>query len=94
LLSYSKVIFGESQYCPHIFAAFPPNLRNKLPYLAGQPFPFNSIWFAEIYVKGCIRKLFLVRAMVKVVRNTGEGVEFIIAIMVWQILITNARALS
>ena len=27
-------------------------------FLAVQPFPYNSIWFAGIYVRGCIPKLF------------------------------------
>ena len=48
----------------------------------GQPFPYNSVWFAGIYVRGCIPKLFLVRVIMKVVKNTVEGVRCIFVTMV------------
>ena len=56
-------------------------------FLAVQSFPYNSLWFVEIYVRGCIRKLFLVRATMKVVRNTVEDVKFIITTMVCSVLV-------
>jgi len=34
------------------------------------------LWFAGIYGRGCILKLFLVRAIMTVVRNIVEGVKF------------------
>src|SRR5438128_12225256 len=37
-----------------------------------------SVWFAEIYVRHYIPKFFLVRAIMKGVRNTVEDVGFII----------------
>ena len=49
--------------------------------LAVQPFPYTSPWFVEIYVTGSIPKLYLVRAIMKVVENTVEGVKFIITTM-------------
>jgi len=51
--------------------------------LAIQPFPYNSLWFAGIYVRGSIPKSFLVRVIMKVARNTVEGVKFIITTMVF-----------
>jgi len=51
-------------------------------FLAVQPFSYNSTWFVEIFVRGSIPKSFLVRVIMKVVRNTLEGVKFIIAMMV------------
>jgi len=54
---------------------------------SGPTFPYNSPWFAGIYVRGCIRKLFLVRAIMKVVRNIVEGVKFITAMMVCAVLV-------
>jgi hypothetical protein len=42
-------------------------------FLAVQPFSYNSIWLVEIYVRDS-SKLFLVRAIMKVVRNTVEDV--------------------
>jgi hypothetical protein len=51
-------------------------------FLAVQPFSYSSIWFVEIFVRGSIPKSFLVRVLMKVVRNTVEGVKFIIAMMV------------
>jgi len=47
-------------------------------FLAFQPFPYNSLWLAEIYVRGYIPKLFLVKAIMKAVRNTVDDVTFII----------------
>jgi hypothetical protein len=41
-----------------------------------QPFPYNSLWFAGIYVRICTPKLFLVRVVMRVVRNTVEDVRF------------------
>jgi hypothetical protein len=38
-------------------------------------------------VRGCIRKLFLVIVIMKVVRNTVEDVRFIIATMVCFVLV-------
>ena len=34
------------------------------------------LWFAGIYVRGCIRQSFFLRAIMKVLRNTVEGVRF------------------
>jgi hypothetical protein len=45
-------------------------------FLAIQPFSYNSLWFAGIYVRGSIPKLFLVRVITKAARNTAEGVKF------------------
>ncbi|MGB6673869.1 MAG: hypothetical protein WBE34_15670, partial [Candidatus Nitrosopolaris sp.] len=56
-------------------------------FLGVQRFPYNSIWFAGIYARGCIRKLFLVRVIMKVVRNIVEGVRFIIATMLCTVLV-------
>jgi hypothetical protein len=50
-------------------------------FLEVQPFSYNSIWFGGTYVSSCIPKLFLVRVIMKVVRNTVEGVKFIITTM-------------
>jgi hypothetical protein len=47
-----------------------------LIFLAVQPFAYNSVWLAGIYVRGCIPKSFLVKAIMKVVRNTVEDVKF------------------
>jgi len=58
-----------------------------LIFLTVQPFQYNSIWFAGIYVRGCIPKLFLVRAIMKVVENTVEGVRFIIAKMACSVFV-------
>jgi len=44
----------------------------EAPYL-------STVWLVRIYVRGCIPKLYLVKAIMKVVRNTVEGVRFIIA---------------
>jgi len=38
-------------------------------------------------VKGCIPKLFLVRAIMKVVRNTVEGVKFTFPMMACSVLV-------
>jgi hypothetical protein len=56
-------------------------------FLAVQPFSYNSIWFAGIYAKDCIPKLFLVRAVMKVVRNTVEGVKFTFTTVVCSVLV-------
>jgi hypothetical protein len=56
-------------------------------FLAVRPFAYNSIWFVEIFVRGSIPKLFLVRAIMKVVRNTVEGVRFIITTMVGSVVV-------
>ena len=53
----------------------------------GQPFPYNSVWFAGIYVRGCIPKLLLVRAIMKVVENTVEDVRFTIVTTVCSVLV-------
>gem|GEM_PF-1459513 len=37
MLRYSKVIFGESQYCPHTFAAFPPTLSVSSSHIFSGP---------------------------------------------------------
>jgi hypothetical protein len=37
---------------------------------------FSTAWLVRIYVRGCIPKLRLVRAVTKVARNTAEGVRF------------------
>jgi hypothetical protein len=60
-------------------------------FLAVQSFPYNSLWFAGIYVRGCIPKLFLARVIMKVVRNTVEGVKFIIATMVCSVFVAALR---
>jgi len=39
-------------------------------FLSVRPFSYNSIWLVEIYVRDYIRKSFLVRAIMQVVRNT------------------------
>jgi hypothetical protein len=56
-------------------------------FLAVQPFPYNPLWFAGIYVRGCIPKLFLERVTMKVVENTVEGVRFIITTKVRSVLV-------
>jgi hypothetical protein len=56
-------------------------------YSDHKPFPYNSIWFAGIYAIGYIPKLFLVNAIMKVVRNTLEGVKYIITTMVCSVLV-------
>jgi hypothetical protein len=43
---------------------------------SGSTFFLNSVWFAGIYVRGCIPKLFFVRTIMKGVRNTVEDVRF------------------
>jgi hypothetical protein len=50
-------------------------------FLAVQPFTYNSLWFVEIYVRGCIPKSFLVRVIMKVVKNTVDDVRFIYLMM-------------
>jgi hypothetical protein len=42
-------------------------------------------------VRGCIRKLFLVGATTKVVRNTVEDVKFIVATMACSVLVVALR---
>jgi hypothetical protein len=39
-------------------------------FLAVQPFSYNSVWFAGVYLRGCIPKILSIRAITKVVRNT------------------------
>jgi hypothetical protein len=56
-------------------------------FLAVQPFPHNSLWLVEIYVRGSIPKLLLVRAIMMVVRNIAEDVKFIITTMACSVLI-------
>ena len=56
-------------------------------FLAVQPFPYNSIWFAGIYVRGCIPKSFLVRVSMNLARNIVEDVRFIITTMVCSVLV-------
>jgi len=56
-------------------------------FLAVQPLPYNLLWLVEIYVRGCIPKLFLIRAIMKVGRNTLEGVKFIPIVMVYSVLV-------
>jgi hypothetical protein len=41
----------------------------------GLRFSYDSVWFAGIFVKGPIPISFLVRVIMKVVRNTVEGVK-------------------
>jgi hypothetical protein len=48
------------------------------------------LWFVEIleiYVTGCIPKLFLVKAIMKGVRNTVDDVRFIMATTVCSVLV-------
>ena len=45
------------------------------------------LWFAGIYVRGCILKLFLVRAIMTVVRNIVEGVKFTIPMMLCSVFV-------
>ena len=42
----------------------------EAPYL-------STVWLVRIYVRGCIPKLYLVKAIMKVVRNTVEYVKYI-----------------
>ena len=56
-------------------------------FLAVEPFRYNSIWFVEIFVRGSIPKSFLVRVIMKAVRNTAEDVKFIIAMMVCSVFV-------
>jgi hypothetical protein len=48
---------------------------------------YTPVWFARIYVRGSIPKWFLVEAIMKVVRNTVEGVRIIITKMVCSVLV-------
>ena len=44
--------------------------------LGGQSFWYNALWLVGIYVRDCILKLLLVRAVMKLVKNIVEGVKF------------------
>jgi hypothetical protein len=54
---------------------------------SGPIFPYNSIWLVEIYVTGCIPKLFLVKAIMKGVRNIVDDVKFIITTKMCSVLV-------
>jgi hypothetical protein len=56
-------------------------------FLGDQSLFYNSIWLAGIYVRICIPKLFLVRAIMKVVRNTAEDVKFTFPMMACSVLV-------
>jgi hypothetical protein len=56
-------------------------------FLTVQPFSYTSTWFAGIYVRGSIPKSFLVRVIMKVVRNTVEGVKFTFPMMAYFVLV-------
>ena len=75
-----SIILTDTTFHPHPLQVAPI-------FLAVQPFPYNSVWFVEIYVRGCISKLFLVKVIMKVVRNTVDDVRFIIATMVYSVLV-------
>jgi len=49
--------------------------------------PYNSLWLVEIYVRDCIPKLFLVRVIMKVVRNTVGDVKFTFPMMACSVLV-------
>jgi len=50
-------------------------------FLGDQSLFYNSTWPAGIYVRICIPKSFLARVIMKVVRNTVEGVKFTFPMM-------------
>ena len=51
----------------------------------------NSVWIEEIYVRGSISKSFLVRVIIKMVRNTVEGAKFTFTTMVCSVLIADSN---
>ncbi|MFZ0896778.1 MAG: hypothetical protein WAZ77_19935 [Candidatus Nitrosopolaris sp.] len=67
----------EVQFKIFLLPPSPHSLQVAPIFLGVQPFPYNSAWFAGIYVRGRIPKSFLVRVIMKVVRNTVEGMRFI-----------------
>ena len=74
---------GNHQACiddvRNIWEIFEPHVnRLSFPiFLAVQPFSYNSVWFAGIYVRGGgITKLFLVRVIMGLARNIVGGVKF------------------
>jgi hypothetical protein len=75
----------------------PPTLQVAPILLSVQPFPYNSIWFVEIFVRGSIPRLFLVRVIMKVVENTVEGVKFTFPMMaytVWHLRMSQAAIIA
>jgi hypothetical protein len=72
------------------FNILPPSLPLSVSgshTFSGLTFFFNSVWFAGIYVRGCIRKLFLVRAIMKVAKSTVEDVRFTFTMTVCSVLV-------
>jgi hypothetical protein len=53
-----------------------PHSLSVAPILLAPLFSYHIIWFVEIYVKRCSLKLFSVRAITKVARNTAGGAKF------------------
>jgi hypothetical protein len=48
---------------------------------------YTPVWFARIYVRGFIPKSFLVRVIMKVVRNIVGGVKFTFPMMACSVLV-------
>jgi hypothetical protein len=56
-------------------------------FLGVHPIPYNSIWFVEIFARGCILEFLLVKPIMEMAINIVDVVKYISFMMVCSVLV-------